>query len=78
LNGKLLNEETPALVLLLMTDWTPAEAVESLYLTALSRRPTAAESRRMTDFVAGHDDEREAYADILWALVNSAEFALNH
>jgi hypothetical protein len=78
LNGKLLNEDTPALDRLLKTRPAPGEAIESLYLTALARRPTAAESRRMTDFVAGHDDEREAYADILWALVNSAEFALNH
>ncbi len=78
LNGSLLNQETPVLDGLLKTRPTPGEAIEALYLTVLTRRPTAAESQLMTGFIAAHDEEREAYAEILWALVNSAEFALNH
>lgn len=56
----------------------PAKMIEQMYLTALSRRPTAGEVERMTKYVADQSNPRDAYADILWALLNSSEFALNH
>jgi hypothetical protein len=55
----------------------PEKAIEKLYLTALSRRPTADETKRMTEFVAKHENPRSAYGDVLWVLLNSSEFALN-
>jgi len=55
----------------------PEQAIEKLYLTALSRRPTTAETKRMTEFVAKHDNPRSAYGDVLWVLLNSSEFAFN-
>jgi len=57
---------------------TPAQVIESLYLTALCRRPTQAEAKRLTEYVGHQANARTAYADILWALVNSSEFAMNH
>ncbi len=58
---------------------SPDEAIERLYLTALARRPTAAEMRRRTDYVnRPGTTPRVAYGDILWALLNSSEFNLNH
>ena len=58
---------------------SPARAVEHLYLTALSRRPTAEEAARLNAYIDKRkSDPRPAYADILWALLNSSEFALNH
>jgi hypothetical protein len=57
---------------------SPAEVIERLYLVALSRRPTAAELQRMTQFVQQAPDPRTGYGDILWVLLNSSEFALNH
>jgi hypothetical protein len=56
---------------------TPEKAIEKIYLTTLSRRPTADESKKMTEFVAKHQDQRAAYGDVLWVLLNSSEFALN-
>jgi Protein of unknown function (DUF1549)/Protein of unknown function (DUF1553) len=57
----------------------PAQIVERLYLATLSRRPTSSESQRLTNFVHSHGtDARKAYRDILWAVLNSSEFALNH
>ena len=58
---------------------TPDLAIEQLYLSSLSRRPTAEEKARLNAFVqkAG-GPSRDAYADILWVLLNSSEFALNH
>jgi Protein of unknown function (DUF1553) len=56
----------------------PGQVIEQLYLAALARRPTAAEIERLTAYVGRQDNPRSAYGDILWALVNSSEFALNH
>lgn len=53
-----------------------AEAFEKLYLAALSRRPTAAETKRLTDYAAKASTAAEAHGDILWALLNSSEFAM--
>ena len=55
----------------------PEKAVERLYLTALSRRPTADEMKKMTEFVKKHPDPRAAYGDVLWVLLQTSEFALN-
>jgi hypothetical protein len=64
---------------LLKSDKTPAHVVEHLYVAALSRRPTPAETNRLTAYVRRHKGEpRQAYADVLWALLNSSEFTLNH
>jgi hypothetical protein len=54
----------------------PAQVVEKLYLAALSRRPTAEESRRLTSYIQKNGDK--AHGDILWALLNTSEFTLNH
>ena len=58
---------------------TPTEAIEKIYLTALSRRPTATETDRLTKYASRPGaTTRAAYGDILWALLNSSEFVLNH
>jgi hypothetical protein len=55
-----------------------AEIVEVLYLRVLSRRPTSEEMDRVGRFLQkNRDDSRQAQAGVLWALVNSSEFALN-
>ena len=56
---------------------TPDKAVEKLYLTALARRPTADETKKMAEFVGKHQDPRAAYGDVLWVLLQTSEFALN-
>ena len=58
---------------------TPAQAAEALYLAALSRRPTPREVQRVAAYVRTQaGDPHRAYADVLWALINSSEFTLNH
>jgi hypothetical protein len=52
-----------------------------LFLSTLSRHPEAAEREMMLKTVAAAktDDERQrALGDVLWALLNSAEFTFNH
>jgi hypothetical protein len=55
-----------------------AEVIEELYLTAYSRRPTAAESSRVTSYINAADNKQRAVEDVLWALLNSREFMFNH
>lgn len=55
-------------------------AVETAYLTALSRRPTERELEHFTKKLEGSrgDDRSRRVSDILWALVNSSEMGWNH
>jgi hypothetical protein len=57
--------------------------IETIYLAALSRQPSPAEMERALTFVektAGDNAKkrRDAFADVFWALLNSAEFVFNH
>lgn len=54
----------------------PEDAIERIYLAALSRRPTADEARVLTQYVAKAPNPMTAYGDILWAVLNSSEFTL--
>jgi hypothetical protein len=56
----------------------PGKVIERMYLMTVSRRPTEAETRRLTEYVAKATDAKTGYGDILWVLLNSSEFALNH
>ncbi len=55
----------------------PGKVIEGLFLGALARRPSPAESERMARYVAKQGDPAKGYAGVLWALLNSAEFACN-
>jgi len=54
------------------------EITEQLYLAALGRRPTVDELKSVVELVASYSTKQEAYEDILWALMNTAEFSFNH
>jgi hypothetical protein len=58
-----------------------AQRIETLYLATLSRKPSADEQAFLAEFVSHGSPKRDvqaALADILWGLLNSAEFVLNH
>ncbi|MGL4423872.1 MAG: DUF1549 and DUF1553 domain-containing protein [Gemmataceae bacterium] len=78
---KLMNSRVtvnPAIVKSIVDGKTGREAIENLFLTCLTRQPTAAEVERFTKHVSGAATTTEAYSDILWVLLNSSEFTLNH
>lgn len=55
--------------------------IEALFLATLSRRPNSEELAKMqahVDRAASPERQNLALADIFWALLNSAEFVLNH
>ena len=54
----------------------PADILEKMYITALSRRPTDAEVQKLTAHLGKAGSTAEAYGDILWALLNSSEFSM--
>jgi hypothetical protein len=87
MNGKFMAEATSLKNnknLALIADFSEKNlptSIEQVYLVTLSRLPTKPESARMIKYVgarqkAGHG--KKAYEDMLWALMNSAEFMLNH
>jgi hypothetical protein len=53
-------------------------ALDELFLATLSRHPTAKERAAFAEYRAGTKDRRAAFADTLWALINTTEFIFNH
>jgi hypothetical protein len=52
---------------------------DELYLSCLTRPPTAEELQEVTAYLADRADSRPAaYQELVWALVTSAEFRFNH
>jgi hypothetical protein len=55
--------------------------VETLYMATLSRPPQADEMAKMTAYLekgGPSGDGKKAIADVMWALLNSGEFIVNH
>lgn len=56
-----------------------AELVTELYLWALARHPREEELRVGVEFLQSYEQQRlEAAQDLMWALLNSKDFLLNH
>lgn len=57
----------------------PAAVADELYLTVLTRRPTADEQAAVAGYwQAGQADRAAAAREMVWSLVTSAEFRFNH
>lgn len=61
-----------------VVDKPPREIIQHLYLRAYSRPPSAGEVDAWTRLLETAPDRRHALQDLMWALLNSREFALNH
>jgi hypothetical protein len=60
------------------SDRSPREIVTELYLRAYGRYPSAQELQVGEDWMQRPEkSRRQAVEDILWALINSAEFVFN-
>ncbi len=58
---------------------TPRSAATAIYLAILSRNPTDAEVRTVEDYArSGNAKGSEVAVDLVWALINSAEFLHRH
>lgn len=61
--------------------FTNEQRVEVLFLSALARFPSESERARFVEYVESGgptNDPNKALSDVLWALLNSSEFILNH
>jgi hypothetical protein len=54
------------------------DVIEELFLATLSRLPTDKEKDRMTEHVKSKGNRQAGFVDVVWALVNTREFILNH
>jgi hypothetical protein len=72
-------QQGPRLAALLRAGTDVPGSVRSLYLTILSRFPTAEEMKTAETCIrAGRTNPRDAAIDVAWALINSAEFLYRH
>src|SRR5262249_26794232 len=87
MNGKFVNDATSlerskTLAAVIDSPFrSPEGRIEPLYLATLSRKPRADEAARLLRYVGGGGPKGSpdaALADVFWALLNSAEFMLNH
>jgi hypothetical protein len=64
----------------LIAKTAPEQIVEEAYLSALARRPTDTEKKRILDVLQKTDEKelRPVIEDIYWALLSSREFLFNH
>jgi len=56
----------------------PDEILDAIFIRALSRRPSESERKKLLLLVSAHPNDRKGYDDVLWAILNSTEFAFNH
>jgi hypothetical protein len=78
LNSMLTNANAPV-VREIHKDKIPWEkAAEVLYLTALSRRPTADEMKIWEKYRDDVKNPDTTYRHMLWAMINTSEFLFNH
>ena len=56
----------------------PADVLDFLYQSALSRPPSADERTPILAVVEKEEDKKAVLEDVFWALLNSKEFIFNH
>ncbi|GIW79483.1 MAG: hypothetical protein KatS3mg105_1290 [Gemmatales bacterium] len=79
MNSGELNRNSAMLDEILKSTSEPAEVLDRLFLGTLSRRPTANEKQKFLGYIEQKaDNARDGYRDVLWVLLNTSEFTLNH
>ncbi|MCX7665135.1 MAG: DUF1549 and DUF1553 domain-containing protein [Gemmataceae bacterium] len=63
--GKMLDQQTAT-----------NEMIETLFLAALTRKPTPSEAEKLGSYLDKASNRRQALEDIAWGLINSKEFLL--
>jgi hypothetical protein len=56
----------------------PAKAIELIYRTVLSRSPSDEETTAMVQHLTAATDRAKTMGDVIWALLTSTEFCVNH
>ncbi len=61
-----------------VADLDPDQIIKQAYLRTLSRYPTEEELKRSRQFVSDSEETMNGVRGLLWALVNTKEFIVNH
>jgi hypothetical protein len=78
MNAEPFNRGAPVIDQLIKSGADRDQVIERLYLATLTRRPSAKEVELMTTYLGRRSDTAQGYAGVLWILLNSSEFVLNH
>ncbi len=78
INGSTINGKLRGGVIEELKGRSSREIVEELYRRVLTRPPAQDELAEWEPLLASGPDRTEAVQDLLWTLLNSREFALNH
>ena len=54
------------------------EKVRELFMDVLSRKPDQRELTEALNYLKSESDQRKAYGNLLWALINTKEFLYIH
>jgi len=71
-------EQGPGLKAIFNPAGKPDQSVDELYLTILSRLPTAQERKTVAGYIRSTRNKRDVTVDLPWALINSPEFLYRH
>jgi hypothetical protein len=74
----LLTRQTGNLIDRLMTSKDPQAAADDLFLSLLTRLPTADERNEVAGMLAESRDKADRLRELVWAVLVSAEFRFNH
>ncbi len=80
-NAKILGDITSSqsrVSQLMAAGLTDEKILEAIFLSTLSRRPTASERQLLTDYLGQTADRQSGFYDLQHALLNSNEFLLRH
>lgn len=78
IQGKLSSDSGRAATLAADKERSDQEKINELYRIALGRHPKDGELKATLAYLAGKENAREAYEDVVWSLINSKEFLFNH
>jgi hypothetical protein len=78
MNARQFNTVTPLVEKLVKEGVKQEQAIEALFLATLSRRPAPREVELLGGYLAKRSDPRAGYTGVLWILINSNEFMMNH
>ncbi|MDF1662373.1 MAG: DUF1553 domain-containing protein [Planctomycetota bacterium] len=83
LNGKFVNEaikpqKGTMMAYILQGSKSPKTVISTIFLAVLSRKPTKSELRKFTGYITSRGANNQTYEDLMWALINSSDFLMNH
>jgi len=73
-----LRNNNGRLAQLLKTKKNDTEILDELFLATMTRLPNEEEKAAFIEHIKDEKDRTSAFVDVLWALINTREFVLNH